>query len=91
MIYGNQPKKLLDQNCAELIRREKPMSIGSSATFYLTTNVNPKEMGESEIEAKRQHLTHLVVDPNMEVSTQNQVLCSLLFLSRDTIQADTVT
>src|SRR5215216_3445575 len=40
---------------------------------------HPKEMGTDEI---RQFLSHLATDANVAAATQNQALCSLLFLYR---------
>lgn len=38
---------------------------------------HPAEMGAAEISS---YLTHLAVDGNVAASTQNQALCSLVFL-----------
>lgn len=46
---------------------------------------HPIEMGKAEIES---FLTHLAVNRNVAASTQNQVLCALLFLYREVLERD---
>lgn len=46
---------------------------------------HPSEMGADEI---RQFLSHLAVAGRVSASTQNQALCSLLFLYRDVLQIE---
>lgn len=46
---------------------------------------HPREMGVDEV---RQYLSHLATDGNVAASTQNVVLCALLFLYRQVLAID---
>ena len=46
---------------------------------------HPKDMGEQEI---GQFLSHLAVNRNVSASTQNQALCSILFLYKQVLEKD---
>ena len=78
-----QPPKLLDQVRQRL--RVKHYSIRTEDAYigwirrYILFHGkrHPKEMGENEISA---FLTQFAVEGKVSASTQNQVLCALLFL-----------
>ncbi|WP_144394844.1 integron integrase [Pleionea sediminis] len=83
--------KLLDQ--VRFTLRAKHYSYLTEKTYvhwirryiYFHNVKHPKEMGESEI---GQFLTHLAVNKKVSPATQNQALCSLLFLYRHILKID---
>jgi integron integrase len=85
------PKKLLEQ-MRDVIRlkhysyRTEESYLSWAKRFILFHNKrHPKEMGVPEIEA---FLTHLAVEQHVAASTQNQALCSVLFLYRHVLKQE---
>jgi integron integrase len=85
------PRKLLDQVRDVLRLKHYAYSTEESYVQWIRRFIlfhnkrHPKEMGSPEIE---QFLTHLAVEGNVAASTQNQALCSLLFLYREVLKQD---
>jgi len=52
---------------------------------FFNYEIHPKEMGKAEIE---KYLSHLAIDKNVSVSTQNQAMTSILFLFREVLKVD---
>ena len=84
-------KKLLDQvrDAIRLkhysIRTEQAYANWIKRFILFHHKRHPNEMGASEIEA---FLTHLAINENIAVSTQNQALSALLFLYREVLHQD---
>jgi integron integrase len=85
------PRKLLDQVRDVLRLKHYAYSTEESYVQWIRRFIlfhqkrHPKEMGSPEIE---QFLTHLAVEGNVAASTQNQALCSLLFLYREVLKQE---
>jgi integrase len=83
--------KLLDR--VHSVARLRHLSLGTERAysdwlrrFILFHNkLHPEGMGTEEI---RQFLSHLAVEGQVTASTQNVVLCALLFLYRDVLQVE---
>jgi len=87
----NQPPKLLDR--LRIAIRLKNYSIRTEQAYvawaerYIRFHKlrHPQEMGAPEIEA---FLAHLAVECNVAASTQNQALCTLLFLYKHVLDQE---
>jgi len=85
--------KLLDQMRAELryrhfsIRTEKSYLGWIKRFIHFHQKRHPEEMGESEI---KQFVNWLAYQGNVSASTQNQALCSILFLYKNVLKHDVV-
>jgi len=52
---------------------------------YFNFEIYPKDMGKNEIE---RFLSHLAIDINVSISTQNQATSAILFLFRDVLHIE---
>jgi len=52
---------------------------------YFNFEIHPKDMGKNEIE---RFLSHLAIDNNVSISTQNQATSAILFLFRDVLHIE---
>jgi hypothetical protein len=92
IILKPQPKIKLLERVRQIIRlKNYSYSTEKSYIYWIKRFIifhnkrHPKDMGESEIE---KFLSHLAVERNVAASTQNQALCSLVFLYKTVLAVD---
>jgi len=83
------PPRLIEQLKSVLRTKHYSRKTEQAYVFWVRRFVlfhnkrHPKEMGEQEI---NQFLSHLAVKENVSASTQNQALCSIIFLYKNVIK-----
>jgi integron integrase len=85
-----QPPKLIPEGAhgdphAALLHPEEAYVAWIRRFIFFHGKKHPSAMGRDEIQA---FLTHLAVERNVAVSTQNQALSAILFLYRDVLEED---